>query len=214
MSDSKTLYQVHTGSEELGPFTLTQLRSMWKAGQFTADSNCRVAGRDQWFPLMRVAERQPFFTRLRIVGLTLIAGVVALYGLAFWQNNTREMAVAATLERFPNEYVFPDDPLALRFRAYVLERMAESIVRNAPFMGGNVRPVHRLAAQAVSLAKDMVATADELGVPAEGVDVDDAQRKAIEQKASPTSDFMYPLREKRVELIRAQNELLKQLKQR
>ena len=56
LSDKRTdHYLVLVGSEQRGPYTLSQLRSMWGSGAITADALYWQKGLDKWEPISRIS---------------------------------------------------------------------------------------------------------------------------------------------------------------
>ncbi|MEO6755102.1 MAG: DUF4339 domain-containing protein [Chthoniobacteraceae bacterium] len=49
-------YLVLVGSEQRGPYTLSQLRSMWGSGAITADALYWQKGLDKWEPISRISD--------------------------------------------------------------------------------------------------------------------------------------------------------------
>jgi len=57
-SKDSVLFYFKVKDEEKGPYTLNQLRSMWDAGQITADAVCRNSDSSEWFPIAQRIARE------------------------------------------------------------------------------------------------------------------------------------------------------------
>ncbi len=49
-------YFVMVGDEQKGPYTLTQLQTMWRAGSLTVDTQYWFEGQGEWMPLGTILE--------------------------------------------------------------------------------------------------------------------------------------------------------------
>jgi len=59
MNSPQSSFLCHRNGENVGPYTLQQLRSMWSSGQFTADTMYWSESDSAWLPLRALLESNP-----------------------------------------------------------------------------------------------------------------------------------------------------------
>ena len=79
MSTDSKLYNLLVGQEVKGPYTLGQIRSMWKSGSVTADVQYAEVGADAWHPVLSIAETPA----ARPPAGAQIVNVIAAFSVAF-----------------------------------------------------------------------------------------------------------------------------------
>lgn len=80
-------YQILRGENPEGPFTVSQLKAMWQAGQINTGTKYCLHGQKQWRSMVELAdEMERKAARPRYLLLTVIAVVVVGAGLFAWKR--------------------------------------------------------------------------------------------------------------------------------
>lgn len=81
MNAQGKLYNLLVGQEVKGPYTLGQIRSMWKSGSVTADVQYAEVGGDAWHPVLSIAEAPAAGPPVGTKIVNIIAAFCVAFGL-------------------------------------------------------------------------------------------------------------------------------------
>ncbi|MEO6846578.1 MAG: DUF4339 domain-containing protein [Chthoniobacterales bacterium] len=73
------LYYIKIDEQKRGPYTLDQLRSMWRVGQITVETPCCDAGKENWTKLLPIASQFDVSPRMVVSDFDMPFGNMILF---------------------------------------------------------------------------------------------------------------------------------------